>query len=1181
MAVDSAQSGGVAMGIQDGELLTDGPLPGRRRPADFHLTEPRQERIYQGLRSIGPGPAAFYMDACRLIATEPPLESTTHLVAHLLREIEGWICEVLETPEDRALRKIGGRTWFGRAIRKLRIRLMTALGGKPDAPGQHQLKIKNILRHLNIPEKDAIARRWLNLAGTLAGRAHRGALQSARAVDKGFLRVWDDMQVVLDEVLARYRARYLDYHQRLETLLKIQKPRRADVKVLQHTIPNNYTAMSDFFDRLSSPAWLGPLRKRGLFAHPPGPQRREDHTHGTLVSHPSWPQARYLIRMATLDPKTVRGVIMSVAETENDRVHEELTRAACALPPALAVDWARRGTAWVPSRPYLYSNLPTALGELVVHLARGEQGTVALELSAALFSVLPEERKTPADEGAKLFWHSEPHPRFGVWIYKEQLERCLPPLTEAVGLRALALGCSLLEDAIRLSRQPGEEDPELDFSYSWHKGIEWGASHNLKGMLVCAVRDTAERLIKTEGKLVLDAVEGRRYRVFGRIGLHLRRKWPSVDPNGTAEKLSDPAVLNDMHYQHERYHLLKAQFAHLPEKARQAYLEWVGEGPDVQEWLMWHEREDGTRPTPEEGQQYARRWQYERLLPVQDALPSEWARTFEELKADLSEPEHPDYPVWSETRSGSEAPKSANDIENMTVVDLVSYLESWQPSGDVFGPSREGLADSLTAAVSAGPDRYTAEAERFHDVEPIYVRALLHGLSNAVRQGRGIEWEPVLALARWVVERPREYPEPPSSPSDDRDPGWGSSLSMLTDLIPNGLKEGPAEVPSGLKDEVWAVLRPLTDDPDPSTEDEEGRTDLMAEAVNYAINTVRGRAVEAVIDYALWIHRHLEERQDKRGPAVRGFDLTPKVRTVLDSHLSVGCDPSLAIRSIYGMRFPSLVYLDARWARENVTKIFPVGGEPEPALWRAAWNAYVSYNGPWNNVFEILRAEYASAVERIGEGTGRDRREDAPDEHLGDHIMTMCWRGKLPLEPLDPILERFFEKASDELRANAMAFVGRSLQKTSEVIPSEILTRLKALLGRRLRVARESPAPGDYCKEIAAFGWWFLSGKFDEGGWALDQLTEAIKIAGEMDPDFMVVERMGELATDSPLPTVRCIAMLVERAPHDKLLHSWIDSARAILVAAHESDNPEAQKLAEDTRNRLGERGHLDLRDLW
>src|SRR5207249_996422 len=67
----------------------------------FRFTDPRQERIYRRLRTyVGPGPAEFYRDACRLIAMPGGLATTTHLVAHLLREIESALRDVLETVAD-------------------------------------------------------------------------------------------------------------------------------------------------------------------------------------------------------------------------------------------------------------------------------------------------------------------------------------------------------------------------------------------------------------------------------------------------------------------------------------------------------------------------------------------------------------------------------------------------------------------------------------------------------------------------------------------------------------------------------------------------------------------------------------------------------------------------------------------------------------------------------------------------------------------------------------------------------------------------------------------------------------------------------------------------------------------------------------------------------------------------
>ena len=55
----------------------------------FRFRSPRHERINERLlRLVGPGPAAFYRDACRVMDNEALLETSTHQVAHCLREME-------------------------------------------------------------------------------------------------------------------------------------------------------------------------------------------------------------------------------------------------------------------------------------------------------------------------------------------------------------------------------------------------------------------------------------------------------------------------------------------------------------------------------------------------------------------------------------------------------------------------------------------------------------------------------------------------------------------------------------------------------------------------------------------------------------------------------------------------------------------------------------------------------------------------------------------------------------------------------------------------------------------------------------------------------------------------------------------------------------------------------------
>lgn len=66
------------------------PLPSRPPP------DSRQLRIRWRLsRLAGPGPTAFYRDACSLMDDPRRFQSTTHLVAHLMREIESALRAVL------------------------------------------------------------------------------------------------------------------------------------------------------------------------------------------------------------------------------------------------------------------------------------------------------------------------------------------------------------------------------------------------------------------------------------------------------------------------------------------------------------------------------------------------------------------------------------------------------------------------------------------------------------------------------------------------------------------------------------------------------------------------------------------------------------------------------------------------------------------------------------------------------------------------------------------------------------------------------------------------------------------------------------------------------------------------------------------------------------------------------
>jgi len=923
-----------------------------------------------------------------------------------------------------------------------------------------------------------------------------------------------------------------------------------------------------FFDHLSSPEWIDPLFKEGMFQHPLPPKREGDY-----ISFPFWPESRYLARMARQAPTVVLGVALKIPKTDNVRVYDDLADIALAMPPELGVKLVPQLETGLESR--YHSLLPEKLGTLMAHLAAGGEVDAALDLARALLSVSPDPRV--AREGSSpesIVFRPSPQAHFDTWQYGEILKKDVPTLVESAGVRALILLCDLLENALQLSERPGESGTPRDCSFIWRPAIETDSEPpvELKDMLVSAVRDAAESLMNTQGKGVLGIVEARRFKVFQRMGLHLRRRWPEADPEGTAARVSNQVVFDDVDLQHELFHLLRERFGELPEKTREAYLALVERGPDVDRWVGSIQKSRGQTPSEEQMAASVRHWQYSKLFPIQADLDGKWQERFDALKGEFREPEHPDYPYYAHPAwTGPTSPKGADELGEMSIGEIIAFLDSWRPSGEWQSPTPDGLSGVLQRLVASQPERFAPNAEQFRGLDPTYVRGLLMGVEEAAKQGKVFSWLPVLTLCSWVVEQPRELPDRMTEYTD-LDPGWVWTRKAIADLLSQGFEPGAASIPFGLRCIAWEVLRPLTDDPEPTPEYEASYGGSIMDPATISINTIRGEAMHAVVRYALWVMRGLEETSQETKYLARGFEEMPEVRGVLDCHLNLECDPALAIRAVYGQCFPWLFLLDGQWAAQNVARIFP-SDEALRDFRDTAWETYIAFSAPYDDVLPVLSEQYAAAIERIGTASASKKYLADPDECLAGHLMVFFWRGRLSLNDPDGLLSRFYDKAHDVLCAHALSFVGMRLKRS---LSPEVTERLKSLWAWRLSVARGAASPLSHAGEMAAFGWWFASGMFDDA-WAISQLREALGLAGSAEPEHKVVEHLAALSAQVPLDAVECLDLMVGNHPQ---FYRWRKHLRAILLAALHSDNSKAKQVAEDLSNRLGAMGYLEYRDL-
>lgn len=521
---------------------------------------------------------------------------------------------------------------------------------------------------------------------------------------------------------------------------------------------------------------------------------------------------------------------------------------------------------------------------------------------------------------------------------------------------------------------------------------------------------------------------------------------------------------------------------------------------------------------------------------------------------------------------GPESEKQAKDIAEMEIDTLVEYLQKWEPKKEQhFGPSKEGLGRELAGAVKANPEKFSSAAERFKGIDPTYIRSYIQAFAELVQNEHEVAWPNLLELCLWVVQQPVQIPNR-TGDIMDQDPDWSWARKAVGSLISRGTNHN--SIPFEFREKIWTIIEPLTHDQDPTPEDEAKRGESYDDAYSLAINTSRGEAMGAVMEYSLWVYRRIEETEGKE-KLKEGFSLMPEVRDVLEFHLDPNNDPSIAVRAVYGRFFPWLLLLDREWVLKNLDKIMPPG-QFDNRLYGAAWNTLLLYAPAYNDPFLILKERYMEAIKNLGKMDKAKRRFTDRDERLAEHLMLFYGRGKIKID--DPLLQEFWATANDEMREHALGFMGRSLKGDGE-FDAPLLERLKVLWESRLAAAKASDNKEDYEKEVSAFGWWFASARFDDK-WSADQYLESLEIGRKTQSDYFVIERLSDLVKTLPVESVKILNKMLLADEPGWIVMGHRGEITGILATALKAPEAEAQKEARELINRLVARGHTEYNDL-
>lgn len=1094
--------------------------------------DPRQARIHEQLTRLGPVPASHFADAVRMFRGLVPLESAGAVAAHLLRELKGSVKDVLYPDEKKDQKK--------KKKEAAKAAKQAGQAAPEDKKDGDRSAIVTIAERYGLPADHEVIELWSNLR--LDKLAHRGGLGSAPQLTD-VRPAWDELQLVLSILLDALDSAYTVIYQRIDGLVSIENPTEDDLNELLQKIPNNANTLGYFFGKVTGRGWFDRLRASRVFDHPP--------------PGGYWPQAQYLQRVAAEYPDEVAPLLEKAAATWSYFTQHHILEALPSLAPAAAGRIVRVIARSVMTATGHDTYLAHDLAKRTAKIGLAEPDA-ALDVFATLLALKPEAEEPRGG----YFGARELKSPLEYHTYGDIVGKPLHALIEAAPRKTFDMLVRVLDAALASVYTKTKPD---DTSKGWMPAVEPHDQNDYHfdplPRLAEALRDAAEAVISADPAAlgsVSDELHARGWQSLSRLRLHLLAKFGDpADPSMQATALDEQQFF-DYDVRHEYGALLKRVFPALPAPDQARLIAWMKEGPrrDVPETL-----------DPEDREYLRKSWAHLRLSWVREHLADGDLAYLRELDGEFGVAEesaefsgYMSGPFWGPT-----SPKNDDELKALSVPELVEYLRNWQPSGEHqfarFSPTREGLARQLQPIVKSRAAEFAAAADAFIGLDATYVRAILAGFEDAVKENVVLDWEATLRLSGWAVAQPRAIPDRDAK-GFSSDPHWGWARAAIARLLRSGFSaRDAAAVPMVLREQVWVVLEPITDDPNPEPDEEQDDRDPFSTA----INSTRGVAMEAVMGYALWA------RQGVWVPdGVAGFDDMPEVERVITRHIDPAVDPSRAIRSIYGQFLFHLFRMNREWVEANYEKLFP-GDRADLA--DAVLHTYLAW-GRWmtEEMNRALLPQFERAIANLPAPAEDEQKTPAYVHHVGQRVLAMYMHGEMDLGA-DSLVERFFAKADEKTRAHLISNVPGFLNQAKDDEKTAMRERAVAFWQWRLATSTDS--------DIRGFGGWMESNEFDRA-WRLEQLEAVLQRVGNVDMDFQIAGVLGRFAATFPTETLRCARLLVGNGMNPMKVHALMyrHDLHRIIRAGLTSPDAALQKDATAFANELVARGFNQFRDV-
>jgi hypothetical protein len=948
-----------------------------------------------------------------------------------------------------------------------------------------------------------------------------------------------------EDILHSFVGSFFEGTERLDELLKRGvQPDQIDEIFTLIASPHH---QAYFFNNLNDHNLIPFLKKKGMFESP----FKTEPLKGGGIRFPVWPPSRYLARMTPTSPDEV-SEIFSKMETDNASVVQDIVSAALSAP-------AKTARKLVPKICRAAENNLLVLcsedaGTLCVKLAEEGDAQSAELLAIALFT----PRKKNFNRSS---WDEHQ--------YREGLEKVIatlaPVSTSSTFLEKLCVWMQLfIESEKRFDPESGN-----DYSFVWRRAIEDHAEnldYHRASPMVAFIRDGFELSIENK-KMSIDKafeiLDRQKYLVFKRIKLHLINKFAEQNPNIAKVAILNRDFFEQDEYKHEYAKLVENRFSLLNESERQEWFFWTKNGPsnfDLKDLKSNASEEQISR-----GKRY---WRYRRLNWIKDYFTGSHKTDYESLKEEFGDLTLLD--LNTSSYSGMiESPINTEDLSKLSFKEAVKTVTEWRPNSQSLSGIEE-LANAFQEYVNVQPVAFSRESKELISYPLIFISKFIGAMSLAIKMGSDIKINAVLDLCLWAAS----FPSDSTNGHVDKYWSWARSEIALFMKAVCQATEGhsPKYSMEEFRTRLWQIINCLCLIKDDAIflvdKDEDPRSE---DYVQIAINSPKGQAMEATLEYARWVFNHFKQLPNKADRA----EFTEVMR--LMESLLFAEDRTPGELAMIGANIHLLYVIDKFWLEKYADAIFPLESNefsPSGLEW-AAWNAFLSNSHPHIEFYRLFKKQFTFAVNQAPFiQSPKKGSANNPAYRLGEHLIILYMRRELLLDDEELSLRRFLSEGTSDVRRHTIEFIGRVLQHHSEI--SEGVEKRCIELWE---LYWKDNGDKDAHKECGSWPFvsWLTCRKFPKK-WCLEQFERYCQANKNPEISSWAMEELTWISDVDFKKSVNILDAIVRSDKEGWHIPGWLDSIHAILEAALKKDCNCSQ--SRQLIDFLGRSGYMKFREL-